>query len=123
KRQPVDQTLERLHQRTAGRHQAEGGEIYLALAEAMRAGKPAGSDEVTELLRRWHNHIRYFYEPTLDILRGLGELYNSDPEFQAFFVQIDPGLPAYLQETIAQYVDALEYAEIERMLAEDEANR
>lgn len=103
--------------------QAEGGEIYLGLAAAMEAGKTADSDAVKELLARWHNHIRYFYEPTLDILRGLGELYNTDPRFMAFFEQIHPDLPAYLQTTITQYVDALEYAEIERLLAADEATR
>lgn len=43
---------------------------------------------------RWHQHIRYFYAPTTDILRGLADLY----------------------------VDALETAELERLIAEDEAN-
>jgi len=103
--------------------QAEGGEIYLALVGVMEAGKSAQSVEVHDLLSRWHNHLRYFYEPTLDILRGLGELYNTEPDFIAFFQQLHTDLPAYLQETIRQYVDDLEYAEIERMLAEDEANR
>jgi len=103
--------------------QAEGGEIYLALVETMQAGKGAGDAEVTDLLRRWHNHIRYFYEPTLDILRGLGQLYNTDPDFMAFFQRIHPDLPAYLQATITHYVDDLEYAEIERLLAEDEVKR
>ncbi len=29
--------------------------------------------KVQAILARWHEHIRYFYEPTLEILRGLGE--------------------------------------------------
>jgi MerR family transcriptional regulator, thiopeptide resistance regulator len=103
--------------------QQEGGDIYIALSEAMKAGKDGNHPDVQELLSKWHNHIRYFYEPTLEILRGLGELYNTEPDFIAFFKQIDPDLPPYLQSTIAQYVDDLEYVEIERMLAEDEANR
>ncbi|MDX1991304.1 MAG: MerR family transcriptional regulator [bacterium] len=101
----------------------EGGDIYLALSSAMQAGKPANDEDVQKLVSRWHEHIRHFYEPTLDILRGLGELYNTHPEFMAFFQRIHADLPAYLQETITQYVDDLEYAEIERMLAEDEALR
>lgn len=103
--------------------QAEGGEIYLALARAMQAGVPAGSAEVNDLLARWHNHLRCFYEPTLDILRGLGELYNTNPDFMATFQQFHPDLPAYLQETITRYVDDLETAEIERMLEEDEHSK
>jgi hypothetical protein len=97
----------------------EGGEVYNDLVKAMKTGYAAGSDEVTDILSRWHNHIRYFYEPTLDILRGLGTLYNTDPEFITFFHKFHKDLPAYLQETITQYVDDLETGEIERMLAAD----
>jgi hypothetical protein len=74
-------------------------------------------------LQRWHQHLRYFYEPTLEILRGLGELYHSHPDFMANFQELHPELPVYLYEAIHQYVDDLEYAEIERMLAEDEAQK
>ncbi len=102
---------------------AEGGEIYSDWVRAMEASLPATSDEVRRIVERWHNNIRNFYEPTLDILRGLGELYNTDPAFMATFHKFHPDLPAYLQATITQYVDDLEYAEIERMLAEDEAMR
>lgn len=98
----------------------EGQNIYLDLAQAMKDGKAAGSPEVAAILDRWQQNIRHFYEPTLDILRGLGELYNTDPAFMAFFEKIEPNLTPYLQETITRYVDDLEYAEIERMLAEDE---
>lgn len=101
----------------------EGGEVYLDMVKAMIAGKTAQSAEVQDILARWHNHIRHFYEPTLDILRGLGQMYNTHPEFMAFFQKIHPDLPAYLEETITQYVDDLEYAEIERMLAADEEQR
>ncbi|MBZ0306640.1 MAG: TipAS antibiotic-recognition domain-containing protein, partial [Anaerolineae bacterium] len=72
-------------------------------------------------LARWHQHIRYFYEPTLAILRGLGEYYEADPEFAANFRKLHPDLPGYLRAGIAQYVDDLETAEIERLLAEDDA--
>jgi DNA-binding transcriptional MerR regulator len=101
----------------------ESGQVYVDLAAAMEAGKAPDSDEVQNILERWQNHMRYFYEPTLDILRGLGMAYNTDPEFIAFFQQFHPDLPAYLQESITLYVDDLEYAEIARMLAEDEAGR
>lgn len=103
--------------------QADAARIYQALADAMQAGLPAGSAEVNVLLAQWHQNIQHFYEPTLEILRGLGDLYNTDPEFMAFFQQFHDDLPAYLQETIAAYVDELETAEIERMLMSDAASR
>src|SRR5258708_11876635 len=101
----------------------EGNQIYSDLADAIEAGKSSQSAEVQAILERWHNHLQYFYEPTLEILRGLGQLYNSNPDFVAKFKQLHADLPEYLEEAITQYVDALETAEIERLLAEDEDNK
>jgi MerR family transcriptional regulator, thiopeptide resistance regulator len=100
----------------------EGNQIYVDLAEMMTDGKDAKDNDVRAVLDRWQNHIRYFYEPSLDILRGLGQLYNSSPDFMANFQKIHADLPAYLENVIDYYVDELETAEIERMLAEDEEN-
>ena len=99
---------------------AEGNQVYADLAEAMQAGKRAGDDQVVAILRRWQAHLRRFYEPSLDMLRGLGQLYNSDPRFIANFQNFHSELPAYLEQVIEHYVDALETAELQRMLAEDE---
>lgn len=100
----------------------EGNQIYSDLTDALEAGKSAHSPEVQDILVRWHQHLRYFYEPSLDLLRGLGELYNSSPDFIKNFQKLHEDLPAYLQEGITQYVDDLETAEIERLLAEDALN-
>ncbi|MCY4020742.1 MAG: TipAS antibiotic-recognition domain-containing protein [Chloroflexi bacterium] len=99
---------------------AEGNQIYVDLAEAMEAGKVADDRQVVDILDRWQGHLRRFYEPSLDLLRGLGQMYNSDPRFIANFQDIHCGLPAYLERVIDDYVDDLETAELERMLAEDE---
>lgn len=120
----VNESIRRWNSYTKEQRQSileEGSEIYVALADALKAGKAGSSIEVQAILRRWHNHIRHFYEPTLDILRGLGELYEYNPDFAANFIRLHPDLPAYLREAIATYVDDLETAEIERLLAEDEA--
>ena len=100
---------------------AEGAQIYIDLAEAMEAGLGAADENVRDILERWQRHLRHFYEPSLERLRGLGQLYNSHPEFIANFQDIHPDLPAYLERVIEDYVDVLETAELERMLAEDEA--
>lgn len=99
---------------------AEGNQIYVELAGAMEADKTAADREVTDILDRWQNHLRRFYEPSLDMLRGLGQMYNSDPRFMANFENIHRDLPAYMERVIDHYVDELETAELERMLAEDE---
>ncbi len=101
----------------------EGSQIYIDMVDAIETGLPPTSAEVQAILQRWHEHMRYFYEPTLDILRGLGHGYNSHPDFIANFQKLHVDLPGYLETAITQYVDDLETAEIERLLAEDEANR
>ncbi|GAB4550145.1 MAG: MerR family transcriptional regulator [Anaerolineae bacterium] len=100
----------------------EGNEIYGEIADAIDAQKTPQSPEVQAIMVRWHNHIRYFYEPTLEILRGLGELYSTDPAFMSNFHKVHQQLPEYLRAAITEYVDALETKAIEEMLAADEAH-
>lgn len=101
----------------------EGNRIYAAIAEQIEAGLPPTSAEVQALLDRWQAHLRYFYEPSLDVLRGLGELYNTSPDFIATFQQLHAELPAYLQAAIAHYVDDLETQAIIAMLEADETEQ
>ena len=87
---------------------AEGSAIYSDLAASMGLGPD--SPEIQALLGRWHEHMRYFYEPSLETLRGLGEAYHDHPDFNATFTAIHPDLPAFLKKAIAAYVDGLEKA-------------
>lgn len=118
----VNESIKRWNAYTKAEQEAIGelgNQIYSDLVDAIEAGTPAQSSEVQAILDRWQQHLGYFYEPTLDILRGLGELYNTSPDFIANFQKLHPDLPAFLQESITCYVDTLEDAEIRRMLAED----
>lgn len=119
----VNESIQRWNSYTEAQQEAikaEGNQVYVDLAEAMQAGKDATHDDVRDILDRWQNHLRYFYEPDLDVLRGLGQLYNTDVRFMENFQNIHENLPAYLEQVIDYYVDELETAELERMLAEDE---
>jgi MerR family transcriptional regulator, thiopeptide resistance regulator len=100
----------------------EGNVIYTELAQAIDQQVPPETAQAQALMARWHAHIRYFYEPTTAVLRGLGELYVNDADFGATFKAIHVDLARYMQVAIAQYVDDLEHAELERLLAEDEDN-
>jgi MerR family transcriptional regulator, thiopeptide resistance regulator len=100
---------------------AEGGQVYNQLIDAIEADVSPQSAEIQALMERWHQNLRHFYEPTLEIMRGLGEMYNTHPDFIANFKKLHPRLGEYVREAINQYVDDLETAEIARMLAEDEA--
>jgi hypothetical protein len=92
----------------------EGSQIYQALIAAMPQG--AASPVVQALLARWHQHLRYFYEPSLETLGGLGQMYHDDPDFNKFFTALHPDLPAFLKQAIGLYVDELETRWLEQEL-------
>lgn len=122
----VNESVQRYNAYSAAEKQAigeEGNQVYSDLVEALEAGIAPNSAEVQAILKRWHEHLRYFYEPNIDILRGLGQMYHDDERFAANFQKLHPDLPVYLRDGITLYVDDLETAAIVRMLEEDAANR
>jgi DNA-binding transcriptional MerR regulator len=92
----------------------EGSAIYQDIVANMSKGPQ--SPEIQALLVRWHQHLRYFYEPSLEVLSGLGDMYNDHPDFNATFTAMDPDLPAFLKQAIACYVDELETQWLEKEL-------
>ncbi len=84
---------------------AEGGAVYLELAALL--GREPGDAAVQTVITRWHQHMRSFYEPTPEILRGLGQGYAANPQFAAFFQTIHPDLPDFMRRAIDYYVDHL----------------
>lgn len=85
---------------------AECQTIFQALADNMHHG--IESQIVQDLMMRWHHYFSYFYEPSLEVLRGLGDVYQYDPEFRSFFEVIDPELPDFVHGAVNCYVDELE---------------
>ena len=83
----------------------EGKAIYVDILEHMEAGKAPGSPEVQACLVRWHQHMRYFYEPSWGMLRGLGQGYAASPDFRATFEKMHPDLPNFLDEAIQVYTE------------------
>lgn len=84
---------------------AETDAIYSDLVDAMPSG--ADSAQTQAIIARWHENIHYFYEPTPEIMRGLGEMYATNPQFADRFSAIDPQLPSFLRDAIAVYCDGL----------------
>lgn len=84
----------------------EAGTNYLFIVEHMAEG-PA-SAAVQQGVERWRQNLRHFYEPDIDRMRGLGALYNDDPDFHANLAKIHPDLPAFLHQAITVYCDRLE---------------
>ena len=84
----------------------EGKDVYADLVTVMPQGPQ--SPAVQAVVARWHQHLRYFYEPTLERLQGLGSLYVQHPEFNANLSALHPDLPVFMQQAINYYVAQLE---------------
>ncbi len=84
----------------------EGEAVYRDLVAAL--DQDPGSEVVQKIVARWHKHLRYFYEPTVEVLRGLGHMYLDDPRFAATFARIHPDLAQFHQKAINIYCDRLE---------------
>jgi DNA-binding transcriptional MerR regulator len=86
----------------------KGKAIYVDLLQVMDQGPE--SSEVQALMVRWHQHLRYFYEPSLDILKGLGEMYADNPAFAGMYRKMHPDMPEFLRAAIRRYTRGLEAA-------------
>ena len=80
-----------------------GEDVTRAIAERMEMG--ADSPEVQAWVAEHHKWIENFYTCPADIYRGLGQLYIENPEFTAYYEQIQPGLARFMAEAMAVYAD------------------
>lgn len=83
---------------------AESGEIYQAIANLMDRGPEDA--EVQQWVGRWHEHInKWFYNCSLQVFRGLGEMYVQDERFTKNIDKIKPGLAPFLRDAMRVYCD------------------
>ena len=83
----------------------EGEAIYRDLLD--RVDEDPASPEVQQIIARWHQHIRYFFEPSREMLRGLGQTYADHPAFTAVYRRMHLEMPEFLRNAIAQYCASL----------------
>jgi MerR family transcriptional regulator, thiopeptide resistance regulator len=105
----VDQSMNRWKNYSQEKQQAilaEGREIYQGIFDNIVAGH--ASSVVQDLIAQWHQNMRYFYEPTTAVLRGLGQMYVDSPDFRATFEKFSPEFPEFLNEAIKVYCEGKE---------------
>ncbi len=83
----------------------EGEAVYHELLAAMPYGP--SSPQAQSAVAGWHQHLRNFYEPTKEILLGLANGYNDDPEFNAVFRRIHPDLAPFMRKAIEIYCQGI----------------
>ena len=86
----------------------DSSKITVDLAECMKNGDNPTSTKAQALIAQHYNWLRNFYEPNLEIYRGLATMYVEDDRFKANYEKVTPGLAQYLQEGMLYFADQLE---------------
>ncbi|WP_461207304.1 MerR family transcriptional regulator [Clostridium sp. DL1XJH146] len=82
----------------------EGNEIYRKIAAIMEKGPK--DEEVQKLVAQYRKYISdNFYTFTVEIFRGLGDLYVCDDRFTKNIDKTKPGLAEFLKEAMHFYCD------------------
>lgn len=86
---------------------AEMEELTQAIADRME-GDP-GDEEVQRRVDQWFRLINdRFYDCSLEIFRGLGDLYVGDSRFTATYDKVRPGLAEFMRKAMHLYCDRRE---------------
>ncbi|MCC7105683.1 MAG: MerR family transcriptional regulator [Chloroflexi bacterium] len=85
---------------------AESQEIERHLAAL--ADRDPADPEVQRWIARHHQQINdRFYTCSLEVYRGLGDLYVDDPRFAAYYDRVRPGLARFMREAMRVHADRL----------------
>ncbi len=84
--------------------QQESSSIFQGFAELR--SQPASTPKTQQLVEAWRNHItKWFYQCSVEILKGLGEMYAEDPRFCKNIDTYGEGTAVYMAEAISIYCD------------------
>lgn len=87
------------------KHSAETDDLMKKIATLAEQNADPASAEVQEQITRHFNSLRTFYEPSLEMYRGLGSMYVDDPRFAAFYDKYRPGLAVFMRDAMHAYCD------------------
>ncbi len=68
--------------------------------------KGPASKEVQAQIAKHYASLRAFYEPNVEMYRGLGNMYVEDKRFAAFYEKYHQDLPVFMRDAMHAYCDA-----------------
>ncbi|OOV79033.1 MerR family transcriptional regulator [Mammaliicoccus fleurettii] len=85
----------------------EMNNIFRSLASVNNEEKSPASEETQQLIQDWYDFLNdnINYEYSLEVFKGLGELYIADERFTKNINQFGEGLAQYMHEAINIYVE------------------
>lgn len=84
----------------------EAGKLTEGIAVCMQSGEEPTGEMAQKLIARHYDGLRAFYEPTLEIYRGLAEMYVADERFKANYEKVAKGLAEFMRDAMLFFVDA-----------------
>lgn len=86
----------------------EAGALTKEIAAAMAKGADPKSEDVQKLIARHYDGLRHFYEPNLNMYRGMAKMYVDDPRFKTNYENVAVGLAEYMRDGMLHYADTQE---------------
>lgn len=85
----------------------EMNNLFRTLASVNNEEKSPASEEAQQLIQNWYDFLNdnINYEYSLEVFKGLGELYIADERFTKNINQFGEGLAQYMHEAINIYVE------------------
>lgn len=83
----------------------KSGVITSAIADCMKEGVSVRNERMQKLIEEHYNWLNNFYEPNLEIYKGLAEMYVADPRFKKTYEDIAAGLAQYMQDGMLVFVE------------------
>lgn len=79
-------------------------DLIAPLVDLYREHVAIEDERVQSIVKDNHRFIdTYFYDCSLDMFSGLGQMYVADERFTAFYDRFEPGLAVYYNEAIQFY--------------------
>jgi DNA-binding transcriptional MerR regulator len=63
------------------------------------------SEAVQGLIKQHYEGLRVFYDPSLEMYRGLADMYVADPRFAAYYENFAPGLAQFMQAAMHEFCE------------------
>ncbi len=84
---------------------AEAEDIRQKAAELMRQGFSFKSPEVQVQIDRFYQHLHYFYDPSYEMFKGLGQMYVDDERFTEVYEKQAKGFAQFMRDAMSFYAD------------------
>jgi DNA-binding transcriptional MerR regulator len=81
----------------------EGNKFTAELAKLMDRGTE--DEDVQKMIAQHYQGIQQFYDCSLEMYRGLGQLYVDDPRFGAYYNKFRSGMAVFMRDAIAYFCD------------------